>query len=81
MITPSTWITPTIAEEEGRAEEVEDISGLEGEGRGETFWAAHHEVEEVAVPCTLLIDDLMSQKHPSAISFFWIHDITRYFAN
>ena len=35
LITPSTWITPTIAEEEGRAEEVEDVSGLEGEGRRE----------------------------------------------
>ena len=37
LITPLTWITPTTAaaEEGGRAEEVEDVSGLEGEGRGE----------------------------------------------
>ena len=35
LITPSTWITPTIAaaEEGGRAEEVEDVSGLEVSGQ------------------------------------------------
>ena len=37
LISPLTWMTPTTAagEEGGRAEEVEDVSGLEGEGGGE----------------------------------------------